>query len=239
MSLPSVAEHEALGCEEDELALLIREACRRQRRRRLRVTLLTAVVGSAALATTAASGWLSAPAPSGTAGAPSATRSVTRCPASPARRVSNATFAATVIGDGPVRLGVGNVYEPKAQRFLVYEHRAGSWGGIEAIWWVSKRAARGPVIVRGVPLGKQRPLEVQPSHGGQGPGAGPLTLSGPSDAFPAYPGAASAGAVYAGSLWVRAGGCYGVEISGRGISERLVFAVAMRRQPYRPTPGGS
>lgn len=227
MPLLSVAEHEELGYEEDELALLIREARRRQRRRRLRMT-LTAVIGVAAVATASASGWLSGPGPSGTALGPSAVGSISRCPASPARHVSNATFAATVIGDGPVRLGVGNVYESKAHRVLVYNHRAGSWGGIEAIWWVPKPAARGPIIVRGVALGAQRPVEVQPSDVGRGPGAGPLILSGPSDAFPAYPGAASSGAVYAGSLWVRAGGCYAVEISGRGISERLVFDVAMR-----------
>lgn len=233
MSLLSRIEHEQV---ELELDLLIREAHRRRRRRQLRMAALTlAAVGSIGVATAAANGWLAGLVDSGAARGPSAQRSAASCPASPARMVSNATFAATVIGDGPVRLGIGNVYSSHPRRVFVYHRKARGWGGIEAIWVVT-HGVHEPVAVRGFALERQGPIDVASSDGGQAPGATTLTLSGPSEEAPnpSYPAS-----VYAGALWVRAGGCYAIDVSARGLRERLVLDVAMRTDPYRPSSGGS
>lgn len=222
MSSLIVVEHDEVELERDEielgLDLLIREARRRKRRRRLTLaSLALAVLGLGGVATGAVGGWFSAAAPSVTAGSRSAGTAGARCPASPARMVANSVFTATVLGTGPVRLGVGNVYETRRRKIVVVTPKARSWGGIEAIW-VVEPGTRGPISVRGVALAKQGPIAVQPSGTGPTtPGASALTLPAAS---PLYPGAA-----YPGSLWVRAGGCYALAISGRGFSERLVFAV--------------
>lgn len=203
---------------ERELELLIREARRRQRRRRrARALIACGALAVAGAATGAVSGQFAKVTGSGGDTPRSAAGAGARCPTSPASFVSNATFAATVIGNGRVRLGVGNVYETTRRRVVVYHHAARSWGGIEAIWWVARSGTRGPITVRGVALGKQGPFEVQPSGGGQAPGVGSLTLPAPSPLFP--------GSTYPGSLWVRTGGCYAVDISGRGFHERIVFDV--------------
>jgi hypothetical protein len=123
-----------------------------------------------------------------------------------------------------VRLGVGNVYQGAQRRVVVYHRGSDGWGGIEAIW-VVRRGAPLPLTVRGVALGKHAAVEVQGANGGLTQGSGPLTLRGPSDAAPVQP---YPGSLYAGSLWVRTGGCYAVDVTGRDFRERLVFNVVTR-----------
>lgn len=223
--MPVVLAIDKSEATESELELLIREARRRRRRRRIRLALISVpTFGSAAVITAVASGWLPALTGDAPAGRASSGASTARCPVSPARFVANSTFSATVIGDGRVRLGVGNIYQGAQRRVVVYHRGSHGWGGIEAIW-VVRRGAPLPLVARGVALGKRAAVEVQAADGGQTQGSGPLTLSGPTDASPvtAYPGS-----VYAGSLWVRTGGCYAVDVTGRGFSERLVFDVVTR-----------
>jgi hypothetical protein len=208
---------------EFELELLIREARRRRRRRCIRLVLIAFLaLGGAAVITAAVSGWFSALTRDAPAGRLTGGTSTTRCPVSPARFVANTTFSATVIGDGRVRLGVGNGYQSTRQAITVYHHGRRGWGGIEALWIV-RRGAPLALVMRGVALGKQGPIEVQPSDSGLSPGTGSLQLSGARDVAANQPAP--------GSLWVRTGGCYAVDVSGRGFSERLVFDVAIHAMP--------
>lgn len=219
MSLLTVVEQEEV---ELELDLLIREARRRQRRRRLTLVLVTLIglVGVGA-ATGALSGWLAGESNKVSAGGLSASRPGARCPASPVRWVANSQFDAYVVGTGGFRLGIGNAY--RRNRGFVLGRGTRRWAGIEAIWWLAKpERVPGPITIRGRALDGQGPIEVRPSDGGQAPGSGPLTL--PDDFQPA-PHASPYPAAYPGSIWVRAGGCYAVDVSGRGFSERLVLNV--------------
>ena len=223
MSLLAVLEQERA---ELELELLIREARHRQRRRRIR--LASSAVSSlviAGLAIGAVTHLLSA-ATHNRAGRP-AVMSGAACSASPATFVSNAVFDATVIGTGSVRLGVGNDYVKTGARVVLYHRTTRSWAGIEAIWWLRDPDVRGPITVRGIALGNQGPIEVQPSDGGLAPGSGPFEL--PSNFQPA-PDASAYPAVYPGSIWVRTAGCYAVDLSARGFNERIVFDVLMRHE---------
>jgi hypothetical protein len=219
VSLLTVVEREEA---ELELDLLIREARQRQRRRRLILTFATTFAcGIAALAAVAATGGISTGTHVATANSYSASAAGGRCPATPARLVANSVFTATVIGDGPVRLGIGNEYEKTRRTVIVYQPRPRGWGGIEVLW-IERPTARGPITVRGIALGKRGPVEVQPSENGLAPGAGSLTLPPRTALNPDL--------IDPGALWVRAAGCYAVEISGRGFSERIVFAVTTRRE---------
>jgi hypothetical protein len=207
-----------------EFELLIREARHRQWRRRRRralvgVSALVVVAGALAAATDLLSS------SAGNDGGRQTGASATACSASPAEFVSNSVFAATVIGTGRVRLGIGNVYEQTRRRVVVRHAGARSWGGIEAIWWLADADVRGPITVRGVALDRQGPIEVQPSDGGLAPGSGALTLQ---SNFQSAPNASAYPTVYPGSLWVRRGGCYAVDLSARGFSERIVIDVLLR-----------
>jgi hypothetical protein len=225
VSLLSIVDHEDA---ELELDLLIREARQRQRRRRLTLAAIAVIaIGALGAAIGADSGWLSASTSSRGASASSVGGSGVRCPASPVRFVANAQFNAYVAGSGRVRLGIGNPYEKSRHLVVLYHRTAHSWAGIEAIWWLANPDVRGPITVRGVALSKQGPIEVQPSDGGLAPGTGPLTL--PSDFQPA-PDASAYPMVYPGSVWVRAGGCYAVDLSAHGFSEQIVFDVVMRSE---------
>lgn len=233
MSLPGIVgqehvEHEQVGYEqaERELDLLIREARRRQRRRRLRLAvLMLAAFGSAGVVAASASGWLAELTDSGPAHGRSASTTGGRCPVSPVRWVANAQFDAYVLGNGPFRLGMGVRYDLRSHQ-VVLGQGTPHWGAIEAIWWLA-RPGRLPetITVRGVALGTHAPIEVRPSNGGLAPGRGPLVFS--NDFHPAR-NASPFPTFYPGSVWLRTGGCYALNISGRGFHERLVLDVAQR-----------
>lgn len=229
MSLPGIVEqveHEQVGDEQRELELLIREARRRQRRRRVRLALLMlAALGSAGVRAAGASGWLAELTDSGTAHGRSASTASGRCAVSPARWVANSQFDAYVLGNGPFRLGMGVPYDSRRHQVILGQGTP-HWGAIEAISWLA-RPGRMPsaITVRGVALGTHAPIEVRPSNGGLAPGRGPLIFT--NDFRPAR-NASPFPTFYPGSVWLRAGGCYALDISGRGFHERLVFDVAQR-----------
>lgn len=210
---------------ERELQLLIREARRRQRRRRSRAALFSLVVLAAvAAAAGQLSGW-SSHASGGSRRSIPADAAGTECPVSPAGWVASRAFDAEVLGNGGVRLGIGVPYDSRRKR-LVLVRGAHSWAGIEAIWWLARPAdVHGPITVRGVAIDGRGAIAVKPSDSGLAPGHGSLLLpGGDRPATGAYPDQT----VYPGSLWVRKGGCYALEISARGMRERLVFHVAER-----------
>lgn len=227
MALLSTVEHEQAEHQQDdhervggELDLLIREARRRQRRRQLRLALLTLAAVASAAVVTAAAGWLTRATDGGTGRGMPAGTAAARCPASPVRWVANSQFDAYVLGNGPLRLGIGVRYDSRRQ-LVVLGRGTPHWGAIEAIWWLA-RPGRMPaaITVRGRALGKPAPIEVRPSDGGLAPGHGPLRFV---NDFRAAPDASPFLTYYPGSVWLRTGGCYALDVSGRGFHERLVF----------------
>ena len=200
---------------ENELNLLIREARRRQRRRRLALTTVATAVLVIAV---------------GLAVAGRSSRSPTRlihgslpglgpqgqCPASPATFVSNAVYDATVLGRGTVRLAIGNRYDRARGRVVLGTTEAPGWSAMLAIW-VTAPGYDGTFVVRGRRLGAPGPIDVHADGTGLHPGAGPLSIPAEADntgyGFRIYPG----------SVWVRSSGCYAVQITGRGLSESIVF----------------
>ncbi len=221
MTPAALQVHERLeSAAEQELSLLIEQARQRQRRRQARralAGLVTSVV--AAVAALAVSGAYSPAADLLDGGRP-ASATAAGCPASPARFVANGTFVATVLGRGPVRLAIGNVYLKARRRIVLGATDTPGWSAIEVIW-VRQPGHAGTLAVRGARLYRRGSIAVQSSD--SGPGSGALTLA------PAAANTAPGGLqLYPGVVWVRSGGCYALTVSGRRLSERLVFAAQAR-----------
>ena len=96
------------------------------------------------------------------------------------------------------------------------------WSAIEVIW-VRQPGHPGTIAVRGARLGKPGPIDVGSSDAGQSPGSAALSLA-PGSANTA-PGGAQ---LYPGVIWVRSGGCYALNVNGRGLRERIVFDAQAR-----------
>jgi hypothetical protein len=113
LSDPRTVEHDAPA---RELELLIREARRRQRRRRVAVGLgVTAAIGITIGLGIRPGSTRSAPAARPSVGRRPSLGPNGRCPTSSATFVSNKVFDATVFGRGLVRLAIGNRYDKASQ----------------------------------------------------------------------------------------------------------------------------
>lgn len=232
--------------DEAEAKLLIREARRRQRRRRLTaiaigVTVLAGCLALLGVAPTRQSQSLLARAlhfpPLGRGG---------RCPVSSGHRVENQFFAGPVLGSGPVRVLLGDggdivhgqVDLPPAAR------GAPGWSGVQTLWFAMPSYS-GPFVVRGARLGAKGQIEVQSGgtggDAGQVPGSGPLVIgAGPTlntfytgwrrghvrDAITGRLVPTLTGFGYRtvpNGTWINSPGCYGLQVDGRGFSEVIVI----------------
>lgn len=203
-----------------ELTLLIREARRRQRRRRTaRAVGTLAIAAGSALAVLAVAG---AEPGHPARGSLRSAQAAGSCPASSARFVTNSSFAATVLGRGAVRLGIGNVYLQARRRVVLGTTGSPAWWAIEAIW-IRQPGHSGTLTVRGVRLNRPGPIDVGSSDAGESPGSAALSL--PPESANTAPGGVQ---LYPAVIWVRSGGCYALTVHGRDLNERIVFAAQPR-----------
>lgn len=227
-----------------EPELLIKEARRRQRRRRLAVSLLAiAAVGSYLVTRTTAPAQRSGSLLSRPLHVPSLGPGG-RCPVSSGEAVSSSFFVGDALGHGPVRVLLGDEGDILRGRVALSMPPASGWYGIQTLWFAMPRYD-GPFVVRGARLGKRGPIEVQPGENGydagQVPGSGPLVVArGPTsntfyttwraahvrDAVTGRMVTVLTGGGYRtvpGSTWIRSPGCYAWQVDGRGFSETIVM----------------
>lgn len=195
---------------------LIREARRRQRRRRLGV----GSVGALAIL-----GYLIA---GGIAGSSRTTSLLARplhfpslqpggsCPATAGAPISNSFFDGVALGSGPVRVLIGNGGDPLQGRVELGTSSSPGWFALQTLWF-SMPGYDGPFVIRAERLGQSSPIEVQPGGTGLAPGSGPLVVpAGPTletgDGFRTVPG----------STWITSAGCYAWQVDGRNFSEVIV-----------------
>jgi hypothetical protein len=205
--------------EQDTPGLLIQEARRRQRHRWLAV-LLAVVVGATSYAVVQATSTGTPPVlslslfsrplhlpPLG----PNAS-----CPTSTGSFLHTPLTSGTALGNGPVRILIGNAGDLAHGRVDVGTSNTSHWGALETIW-IAVPGYEGPFVVRARRIGAPGAIEVQPGPTGLTPGSGPLVV-------PAGPTANSANGYRAvpGSIWVKSPGCYGVQIDGGSFSEVTV-----------------
>lgn len=226
--------------EQLEHELLIREARRRQRRRQLTALLLLLAAGGAYLGLQGA-----ASAPPQHASLLSrplhfpALRPGGRCPVSSGYMANNAYFAGGVLGNGPVRVLVGNAGDIPHGHAKLATTATHGWFSLETLWFAIP-SYNGSFVVRGARLGRRGAIEVQPGDEGQAPGRGPLIVSaGPTintyytnwrpvhvrDPVTGRLSLAYFGYGYRtvpGSTWVKSPGCYAWQVDGRGFSEDIV-----------------
>ncbi|MGH2858190.1 MAG: hypothetical protein ACRDMJ_11985 [Solirubrobacteraceae bacterium] len=217
----------------------IRDARRRQRRRRLVIALLAvgaigAYVGVRGTATSAPrSGSLLARALHFPSLGPGG-----RCPVSSGYVADNAFFGGAVLGHGQVRVLVGNTGD--VARFKLGTTSVHGWYAFQTLWFAMP-SYNGPFVVRGARLGRRGPIAVQPGGDGQSPGSGPLVVPAGAtintyytnwrpervrDPVSGRPVTVQFGYGYRtvpGSTWVRSPGCYAWQVDGRGFSEMLVL----------------
>jgi hypothetical protein len=114
---------------------------------------------------------------------------------------------------------MGNEYLRRPRRVVLgtaANPRSG-WLALEVIW-VRDPRYRETVALRGTRFGKRGPIDIGSSDTGLSPGSAALSL--PSRSPNTAPGGSQ---LYPGAIWVRSGGCYEVNVSGRGFHERIVF----------------
>jgi|SRR5579875_635667 len=215
-----------------ELTLLIREARIRQRRRQINRALGGLVIAAGAgLIALLAAGDVWPTADAARSGRP-ASLAAGACPASPARFVSNSAYAATVLGQGRIRLAIGNVYLKRIRRVVLGTTSSPGWSGIEAIW-VREPGIPGTLTVHGMRLGKPGAAANPGATANPGAIAVASSNAGPGrDVLPLPPGAANTAPggvqLYPAVIWVRSGGCYSLNVRGRGLSERIVLDAQRR-----------
>ena len=195
--------------------LLFKEAKQRERKRRLLWLGVTVVALG-----TAAGGYLTASSPS-----PHPETLVTRplhfpsaaagesCPATPGHPVHTSFFDGVALGNGPVRVLVGNHGDLLRGQADLGTSQAHGWFALETIWF-SVPGYDGPFVVRAKRLGASGPIRVQPGDSGTVRGSGPLVVpAGPTintqDGYRTVPG----------STWVTSSGCYAWQIDGQNFSE--------------------
>jgi hypothetical protein len=200
--------------------LIIKEARRRQRRRRFTVSLV--LVPAAVLG-----GFLAANRTSQRPQTPAsllarplhfpALHPGSSCPASSGRTVHNGYFNGVALGSGPVRVLIGNRGDLLRGQVNVGTVKPVGWGALETLWFSTPRY-KGPFVVRGRRLGGDSRIEVQPGSDGREPGSGPLIVSsGPTlntrNGYRTVPG----------STWVTSPGCYAWQVDGSSFSEIIVM----------------
>jgi hypothetical protein len=199
--------------------LLFKEAKRRERRRRL------FWFGACLAAGAAVCGYLAARSVATSALSPSLLQrplpypSLSRsgsCPASPGRPISNSLFGGVALGNGPIRVLVGNSGDLRRGHVRLGTTEAPGWFALETIWFAMP-GYNGPFVVDAKRIGASTPIEVQPGPTGMEPGSRSLVV-------PAGP-TANTHAGYRtvpGSTWVRSSGCYAWRVEGPHLSEMIV-----------------
>jgi hypothetical protein len=167
-----------------------------------------------------------------------------RCPVSSGRIVENPLFVGPALGNGPVRVLVGNAGDVLRGRVKVGTTDDPGWFAVQTLWFAMP-SYDGPFVVRAARLGAKGPIEVQ--SGGTGDNAGQIPSSGPV-VVPAGPTIntfytnwrvghlrdAVTGRLVTdltgygyrtvpGGTWIKAPGCYAWQVDGRGFSETIVM----------------
>jgi len=134
------------------------------------------------------------------------------------------TGAGLYLGDGPVRLDVGNAGDVAHGHVILGGTSSSGWYGIEAIW-VSLPRYQGSFIVRGARIGGAGRIDVwaanQPNPGPFLVPAGRAGYGNYGDGYRALPASVSVGAP----------GCYGIQVDGHGFSEVIVVDTLPSRAP--------
>lgn len=222
--------------EEVEPELLIREARRRQRRRRLAVIgVAAAVLGSYLVAQS------SGPAPRSDSllarplHFPSL-GSDGRCPVSSGSTVQYSYFGGFALGRGPIRV----LMPESGGRVELGARGASGWFGLFTLWFAMP-SYNGPFVVRAARLGAKGSIAVQSGASGQVPGSGPLVVpAGPTNntfytnwrvGYPRDPVTGRLVRTLTGygyrtvpdATWIKSAGCYAWQVDGRGFSETIVM----------------
>lgn len=143
------------------------------------------------------------------------------CSATPGAPIHTALFNGVALGQGPVRVLLGDRGDLRhgqvslpATRTRLGRHTI----AIQTLWFAVPDY-NGPFVVRGKSLSGPAKIEVQPGGDGLEPGTGPLVVpAGPtpntgSDGYRSAPG----------STWLSAPGCYAWQIDGDGFSDTITF----------------
>ncbi|HET9719266.1 MAG TPA: hypothetical protein VFP55_04235 [Solirubrobacteraceae bacterium] len=195
----------------------IRDARRRQRRRRTGVAILALVALGAYLGireeaapTPRDASLLSRPLHLPSLGPGG------RCPVTSGYIVNNSYFGGAALGRGPVQVLLGNAGDVRHGRVDLGTTEARGWFALETIWFAVP-SYNGPFVVRGGRLGRRGPIEVRPGGTGLIPGSGPLVV-------PAGPTINNQGGyrTVPGSTWVKSPGCYAWQVDGKSFSEVIV-----------------
>jgi len=195
--------------------LLFKEAKQREHKRRL-LWLGVAVVALGATAGGYLTATNSSPHPESLVTRPLHFPSVAAgesCPATPGHPVHTSFFDGVALGNGPVRVLVGNHGDLLRGQADLGTSQAHGWFALEMIWF-SVPGYDGPFVVRAKRLGASGPIRVKPGDAGTVPGSGPLVVpAGPTintqDGYRTVPG----------STWVTSSGCYAWQIDGQNFSE--------------------
>jgi len=139
-----------------------------------------------------------------------------KCPATAGRPIGTSFFGGVALGNGPVRVLVGNEGDLLRGRADLGTTAIAGWFALETIWF-STPGYDGPFVVRAGRLGANSRIEVQSGPTGQAPGSGPLVVpAGPTgnneDGYRTVPQ----------STWVTSPGCYAWQVDGRNFSEVIV-----------------
>jgi len=214
--------------EQETPDLLIQEARRRQRHRWLAVV-SAVVIGATSYAvvqvtSTGTPSILSLPLLSRPLHLPSLGPNGS-CPTSTATSLNTpVTGRGPYLGDGPVRLDVGNGGNLARGQVILGGPLSSGWYGIETIW-VSLPSYQGPFIVRGARIGSAGRIDVwrtnQPNSGPFVAPAGRAGYGNYEDGYRALPDGVHVGAP----------GCYGIQVDGRGFSEVIVVEALPYRAP--------
>lgn len=139
-----------------------------------------------------------------------------QCPRSPGRFVRTADFATTVVGRGPVQVGIADVGNP---RHGFYPGRVGRWLALKTHFF-SRASYSGPFEVRAV-----------------SPRGTPIRLgSSPSQSAPLLVPAGGGSREVEYFTFVKKPGCYGWAVDAPNFSELIIARVL---SAYRAPPGST
>ena len=143
------------------------------------------------------------------------------CPATRGAPVATYTsyFGGTALGDGPVRVAIGNGGNLRRGQAQLGSTDVPGWFALETLWFAMP-SYDGPFVVRGEPLGGSGSIHVD----GSPTNASPLVVP-PGPTTNTQHGIRVAPV----STWVTSPGCYGWQVDGLSFS----YVIVVDTTPYR------